>query len=690
MRPFEERARRYVWPTAVLVVVGNAFTVAVEVAAGRGDEAVFTLLLMTFPAVGFFVLSRRPDARLGWLMVSMGVAGALLGPFAAYGAYAVQHDLPLGPLGLALGGPGWVPFIGISGYLLLLFPDGHLPSPRWRWFSWTCGIGLLLVSVGIWVHPGDFADSGFPGIENPMGIDALSPLLDVPFAVLLLSAPLLVLGGAVSLVVRLRRTTDDVVRHQIRWLAYVAALIAAMFGLAWVPGLGNNDEWSGWIQNLGAIGFILIPVAIGVAILRYRLYDIDVVIRKTLVFGVMAAIIAVVYVGVVAGIGALVGSSPVLSALAAAVVAIVFQPVRARARRLADRFVYGKRATPYEVMTTFGDQLAETYSADDVLARTARVLGEGVGAETARVWLSIGDDLREVAAWPDHAPDRDDDFRAEVRHQGELLGALSVTMPPNDPMNPSKERLVRDLAAQAGLVLRNERLTEALKARLVDLQAAQKRLVAAQDAERRKLERNIHDGAQQQLVALQVRQRLAEQLVDRDPAKAKAMLADLQTDTGTALDDLRDLARGIYPPLLADKGLAAALEAQARKATVAVHVDADGVGRFPQDIEAAVYFSTLEALQNTAKYAEATAATVTIRRSDHELTFSVTDDGRGFDPAANGYGTGLQGVADRLGALDGEMRVESEPGAGTKVHGRLPLDGDAVRETAAAPQGVSA
>ncbi|MEX1263127.1 MAG: histidine kinase [Actinomycetota bacterium] len=671
----EQRLRRLRWWAAAFVIVGSVATFVLEVTAGRPGEALFTVFLLTFPAVGFFVLSRRPDNGLGWVMVSMGLAQAVFGPFTAYGAYAVNNDLPFGPLCLALGGPGWVPFIGISGYLLLLFPDGHLPTPRWRWFSWTCGVGLILVMIGIWLFVGDFADSGYPDIENPIGIEALTPLLDVPFSVLLFSAPLLVAGGAVALVLRPRRTTDDVVRHQIRWLTYAAALIATLFALAFVPAFGN-DAWNSWIQILAATSFVLIPIAIGVAVLRYRLYDIDVVIRKTLVFAAMAAVIALVYVGLVVGVGALVGSrqSPVLSALAAAVVALVFQPVRTRARRLADRVVYGKRATPYEVMSTFGDQLAGTYSADDVLGRTARVLGEGVGAERARVWLQVGDGMREVAAWPDDALEHDDDFTTEVRHQGEILGALSVAMPPNDPMNPSKESLVRDLAAQAGLVLRNERLTSALKARLVELQAAQKRLVAAQDAERRKLERNIHDGAQQQLVALQVRQRLAEQLIDRDPTKAKEMLGQIQTDTGTALDDLRDLARGIYPPLLADKGLAAALESQARKATVPVRIDADGIGRFPQEIEAAVYFSTLEALQNTAKYADATAVVISIGRTDHQLTFSVTDDGHGFDPASSGRRSGLQGIADRLGALEGEVTVESAPGLGTVVSGVLPVD----------------
>jgi signal transduction histidine kinase len=246
-------------------------------------------------------------------------------------------------------------------------------------------------------------------------------------------------------------------------------------------------------------------------------------------------------------------------------------------------------------------------------------------------------------------------------------------MPANDPIDTTREQLVRDLAAQAGLVLRNVGLTEQLRARLADLQAAQKRLVTAQDEERRKLERNIHDGAQQQLVALQVRQRLAEQLVDRDPAKAKEMLGALQADTATALDDLRDLARGIYPPLLADKGLPAALEAQARRSPVPVSVDAAGIDRFPQEVEAAVYFSVLEALQNTAKYAEASSARVVLARDEGGLRFEVMDDGRGFDADANGHGSGLQGIADRLGALEGTVEIESAPGAGTTVSGSIPV-----------------
>ncbi|MDH5224604.1 MAG: histidine kinase [Actinomycetota bacterium] len=661
----------------VIVVIGSVATIAMEIAAGRADEAVFSILLLSFPAVGFFVLSRRPDARLAWLMVSMGVANAILDPIQGYGVYAVEHDLPSGPLALAIAGPGWVPFVGVSGFLLLLFPDGHLPSPRWRWFAWLCGVSLTLVFIWIWFYPGDFGDSGYPDVQNPIGIETLRPILDF-LGVFLLAAPLLVVGGFVSLVVRMRSTTDDVLRHQIRWLAYAASVMALFFLLSWLPGLGNDEGWGGAIQTIGAMSFMLIPVATGLAILRYRLYDIDVVIRKTLVIAVVVGFIALVYVAVVAGVGAVVGASsnaPLLSALAAAIVALVFQPVRARARRFADRIVYGKRATPYEVVATFGDQLAGTYAADDVLPRTARVLGEGVGAARAEVRMAIGDEMRSVASWPVDAPHAPDDFVAEVRHQGEVLGELAIAMPANDPLDGTREQLVQDLAAQAGLVLRNERLAGQLRARLADLQAAQKRLVAAQDEERRRLERNIHDGAQQQLVALQVRQRLAEQIVDRDPGKAKEMLAALQVDTASALEDLRDLARGIYPPLLADKGLGAALEAQARKSTVPVAVETGGVGRLSQDIEAAVYFSVLEALQNVAKYAQARSATVRISIGGGELTFEVRDDGLGFDPSSTGYGSGLQGIADRLGAIDGRLSVDSEPGRGATLAGRIPMPG---------------
>jgi signal transduction histidine kinase len=261
-----------------------------------------------------------------------------------------------------------------------------------------------------------------------------------------------------------------------------------------------------------------------------------------------------------------------------------------------------------------------------------------------------------------------------VQDRGELLGALAVTKPPGEPLTPAEEKLLRDLAAQAGLVLRNVRLTSELRLRLQELAASRKRLVTAQDEERRRLERDIHDGAQQQLVALAIRLRLAEGLVGRDPDRARTMLGELSKETTDAMENLRDLARGIYPPLLADQGLRAALEAQARKAALPVTLELDGVRRYPQEVEAAVYFSCLEALQNVAKYAEAGRVELRLEEGEGQLIFAVRDDGRGFDPAATPKGSGLTNIADRLAALGGGVEVRSRPGEGTEVRGRIPID----------------
>jgi signal transduction histidine kinase len=208
---------------------------------------------------------------------------------------------------------------------------------------------------------------------------------------------------------------------------------------------------------------------------------------------------------------------------------------------------------------------------------------------------------------------------------------------------------------------------------LEDVRESRRRIVAAQDERARTLERNIHDGAQQQLVALTVRLRLAEQLVERDPRAARELLGTLQVDAAAALEDLRDLARGIYPPLLADQGLGAALRAQARKSMVPVALEVEEIGRYSQEIESAIYFSCLEALQNVAKYADASLVTIALTRSDGHLSFSVADDGVGFDTGSTTPGSGLRGIEDRLDALGGTMRLESSGGNGTTVGGSVPV-----------------
>ena len=463
-------------------------------------------------------------------------------------------------------------------------------------------------------------------LDNPFYLEALGgfAIPDAFFAVLYFGTWAI---SVASVFVRFRRA-GGVERQQIKWVAF--GLLAAFIAIF----LSDFVDDATLSAVVGGVGFLAFPISIGVAVLQFHLYDLDVVVKRTVVYAALALFATLVYLSVVVGVGAWLGrGDSLLTMIAAVIVAVSFQPVRAGFTKLADRLVYGRRATPYEVLADFAERVGDAYRDDDLLPRMARVLGEGVGAERADVWLKVDDDLRDVATWPADAETlgavslAGEDVPAlegadrvyRVEHAGELLGALAVRKPQSDPISPADDKLVSDLAAQAGLVLRNVRLTEELRARFDDLRAAQKRIVAAQDRERRRLERNIHDGAQQQLVALAVKARLARSLTDRDPAKAAEMLTQIEGETQEALEDLRDLARGIYPPLLADKGLAAALTAQARKSTVPVEVVADGVDRFPQEVEAAVYFSALEALQNTAKYADATRATVSLSRANGSL-----------------------------------------------------------------------
>jgi signal transduction histidine kinase len=442
---------------------------------------------------------------------------------------------------------------------------------------------------------------------------------------------------------------------------------------------------------VSSIGIDGLPIAMALAIIKYRLYDIDVVISRTLVYGALAAFITAVYVGIVVGVGTLVGSGGrpnlALSIVATAVVAVAFQPVRERLQKIANRIVYGKRATPYEVLSQFSERVAETYAGDEALSRMARVLAEGTGADRADVWLRAGSMLRMTASWPEEAtaeepvvvrdhvlPDMPGADRAvAVRHQGKLLGALTVTKRPGESLTPIEQKLLDDLAHQAGLVLKNVGLTAELLARLDDLRASRQRLVAAQDQERRKLERNLHDGAQQNLVAMKVKLSLAEMFALKDADKAKAMLVELAGDADEALDTLRDLARGIYPPLLADQGLGAALQSQARKATVSVAIEDGGIGRYAQESEAAIYFCVLEALQNVQKYAGASQATVRLNEVDGELRLEVEDDGKGFDIANQKKGSGTQNMEDRLDALGGAIEMRSVVGKGTMLKGFIPV-----------------
>ncbi len=682
---------RLAWSMAgaavVMAAVGLSYTVVSWHASLPPDTFGFrgfnTILALQFAATGSILALKRPGNPIGWLFLFGALFAGLNELSDGYAIWSVAGKGSTTTLArLAAVGEEWLWIVAFSmlSIVLAVFPNGRPLSRRWKR---VLAVALTGTAVSVTAYVLTDSPSVFKQVDNPLAVPGMADVANTTIAFFFL----LLMAGFANLVIRFRRTSGDE-HEQLKWLAASTAFLVVAFGAYLLGFLVNGADAADTAavnvaEGVLIVGLCTVPLSIAIAILKYRLYDIDVVIKKTVIFALVAGAATVLYLLVavliptaIIGLGSGVQTWAVLIGVA---IGLSILPIRDRARRFADRLVYGKRATPYEVLEEFSGRMSGAYATDDVLPRMARILGEAVGAEHAQVWLRIGDELRSAGRWPtdapapapvrivgDGVPTLSGDVAAPVLHQGELLGTLEVAMPANDPMNPERERLIHGLAAQAGLVLRNARLIE-------ELRASRQRLVAAQDEERRKIERNIHDGAQQQLVALAVRQRLAASLIGKDDDAARRTFEELQTRTNEALEDLRDLARGIYPPLLADKGLPAALEAQARKTLLPVTIEPDGVGRYPQQIESAVYFSVLEALQNVAKYAEASTVTVTLTQSpDGHLTFAVADDGRGFDPSATGYGTGLQGIADRLDAIGGTLAVDSRVGAGTRITGTVP------------------
>jgi signal transduction histidine kinase len=645
---------------------------------------------LAVPVVGFVLATRRPANRLGWLFLAAGLALGLSffsTQYAQHALVAVPGSWPAGRAAAWLANWIWAPPFAALAFIFLLFPTGQLRSPRWRLAAWLVAgayalatVDLIVNATRIWRHP----FTSYTQSANPPDVNAALVLMIAAMAV-----------SVAAVVVRFVHSSGEE-RLQLKWFAAAALVVIVTI----IPSFLTDLLIFGLLVSLA---LLCLWVAIGVAILKYRLDGIDIVISKAVLYGSLAVFITAVYAGLVVSVGTLAGGrdSPLVAALAAAVVAVAFQPARQRAGRLANRVVYGRRATPYQVLSDFAQRIGGAYASEDVLPQMAHIVAAGTGAERVVVWLRVDDELRpeaasdgsSTAAPPSvEAPSVDEqsadplppdpplpapltvggqvmpavpgaDLSVPVVHQGELLGAISVWMPKDEPLRPAGEQLVTDVASQAGLVLSNAGLIE-------DLRASRQRLVTAQDETRRRLERNIHDGAQQDLVALAIKLKLAATTVNEEPARQ--MLGDLQADATGALQNLRDLAHGIYPPLLADLGLAAALNAQASRSPLPVAVEADGIGRYAQDTEAAVYFCCLEALQNIAKYAHASSARICLRAQNGTLRFTVSDDGAGYDARHTPLGSGQRNMADRLAALGGRLEVRSAPGQGTTITAQLP------------------
>jgi len=708
------RATAIVWISVTAVSLGGA--VLTVLASG---DLVTSDTISNFAAAPAAVLYatlgalvvRRAGNVIGWLLLGEGAATAIMASASAYAVLGITHPgtLPAPELMGLLAEWSVVPVFAVLGFMLLLFPSGTLPSPRWRPFAGLALLATALALAGFVVHPRLMALPAPGGeslaVANPLGIRSLGPVVSTVLIGTLNGAgvllTVLLAAAFVSLVVRYRSGGREV-RQQIKWitLAVVAAAVCQVAALlaTTATGTDSNPVTTAAFVVIPVIALFGIPAIITVAILKHGLYQIDVIINRAIRYGLLSAALTAIYVLIVVGIGTLAGyaGGPLLNAAAALAIAVLFQPLRRRAQLAANRIVYGQRATPYQVLSDFAQDMAGQLDADAALDRMASVLAGATGAVRVEVWVRVGVQLRPRVTWPTGSdppaavpltedgglPPLDVTRAIAVRHRDELLGAITLQKPKSEPLSAAEDKLLEHLASQAGLVLRNVVLTAELRATIDDLRASRRRLVQAQDAERQRIERNLHDGAQQQLVALTVQLTLLDDAAG-DPGEVRQLTGEFRTGLRAAVDDLRALARGIYPPLLADQGLRAALQAQADRAPLPVMVEADGIGRYPREAEATVYFCVLEALQNVAKYARASQATVALSGPGSHLEFAVTDDGDGFDTATATHGTGLQGMADRLAAVGGTLHVRSQPGHGTTISGGLPVP---VRLAAETPQ----
>ncbi len=681
-----QSAARIAWPLSALTVSLVACGLALAV-LNRADlrGLVYLTAMISSALVGGLVATRRPANPIGWLFVASAACFALAFTTAQYATYGLITRPGSLPGARAMAWPHTfliVPAIAsVLAFLPLLFPDGHLISPRWRPAVWVAGFFCISASVSSAFRPGEVQE--IPGIANPMGIEVLRPVVELMDAVLFPLWPAVIVVSAASLVVRFRRSRGAE-RQQMKWLTY-AIFAWAFLLLLTFPAEAVDRRLFLAIDSCLALAFAGIPVAVGIAILHDDLYDIDLVINRTLVYGSLTAIVAGIYVIVVGGLGVLleIEGNVLLSLLASGLIAVVFAPLRDRLQRGVNRLMYGERDDPYKVLSRLGQRLEATLEPQAVLPTLVRTVREALRLPYAAI--ELGRDACGVAAATDGVP-ACNPLAIPLTYQGETVGRLLLSpRSGTDTFSPADLHLLDDLARQAGAAAhavglhdRTVRLhAEALEL-AQDLQRSREDLVSAREEERRRLRRDLHDGLGPALGGLILKLDIARDLIGRDPGAAEALLLDLKAQTQAAVEDIRRLVHALRPPALDELGLVGALRQAA-----ASYDHYDGGLRIsiesPQDlmplpaaVEVAAYRIVQEALTNAARHARAGACTVRVTLAEGALCLEIADDGVGL-PEGFQAGVGLVSMRERAAELGGAFAVELAPASGTRVLARLPL-----------------
>ncbi len=668
-----DRTRRVAWGIWASSFLLSVSAVGLTAATGEplgGTLRVVLGMSIPFTTVGALIASRWPGNSIGWLFCAVGFLQSLNVAAGEYGTYALvtgARSLAAGPIMTWVADVTWFPSLALLGtFSLLLFPTGRPPARGWHWLGWAAAGGLLLAMIP-W-GGASWHDRGVPLLTGQAD-DPSAPVMAI-IAIGISVVGLCAVASVVSLLVRFHRSRGTE-RQQLKWLVYAGAIAVAATGAAFLP--------SGVPLAIGETTLILalmtVPVAAGIAILRHRLFDIDVLVNRTLVYGALTTLVIGLYVATVGVVGWLFQRRVdlMVSLFATGLVAVLFQPARERLQRRVDSLMFGESRDYYGLISRIGRRLEERGDPVAVLSAVADTVAEALRLPGVVVELHRGSELVPVAR---SGHPQEDEHVVPLSYQGETVGRLRLGLrATDDAFSATEERIVVDLARQIGVVAYAVSVTH-------ELRRSRERLVTAREEERRRIRRDLHDGLGPALAGVALGLEAARNLIDRDPVEAGTLIDRLLQKTQRAITDIRGLVYDLRPPSLDELGLVGALREQgshfqtaAGRDGEALLVVVEGPERLPQlpaAVEVAVYRIALEALTNVCRHAEARTCLVRIS-CDGVLELEVVDDGRGIAPMTP-PGVGMASMRERISELGGILSIERRPVGGTRVLARLPLE----------------
>lgn len=675
-----------VWTAITIVILLANLSLGVWYGVTTGDWLKFLshqllspIAAAAYTVLGALVVSNRPRNPIGWLFMVTGTSyalSALAAGLIVYGSVLpVAISASLMELAQWLDIWVWLPALILpTAFVFLLFPDGHLLSPRWRIVAWAAGLGLLLTMLGLALLPGPV--ESWATAANPYGLVGTEAALEI---VLTVGTVLLMLGTAgsvVAVLVRFRRSRGDE-REQMKWLAYAAAFIIFLVFAAmsfWLSGGAASPIMVELSIALTTLAMLVIAIAASIAILRYHLYDIDIIINRTVVYGLMTGVVVAIYGLVVGGASILfqTQSNWVVALIATGLVAVLFQPIRERLQRGVNRLLYGQRDEPFEVLAELGQRLEQSVTPASVYPTIVATVAEALRLPYVALQERAGADFVTVESYGKPGGDFE---TLPLAYQGELIGRLLVgRRTPGEMLTAADQRLLENLARQAGAAVYGARLT-------ADLQRSRQQIVTSREEERRRLRRDLHDGLGPALASLLLEARVLRRTIPENPDAAVALVEEMQGDIRGTIEDIRRVVHELRPPALDDLGLIPALNVMASKvsrgesgAPSEFHVVVtapDDMPPLPAAVEVAAYRIIQEALANVIHHAHAHSATVRLALDD-DLIVEVEDDGIGFKSGRDG-GLGLHSMRERAAELGGRCTVSALPDGGTLVRAMLPV-----------------